>query len=363
MQPTSNDHASGVGIEQVSKFFGKTKVLNSIDLQIHPKEFFTIIGPSGCGKTTLLRIISGFYQPDEGNIRFDQRTVTNLPPWDRNIGFVFQNYALWPNMTVFDNVAYGLRIRKKSNDYIKEKIKWALDIVDLPGVENRYPNQLSGGMQQRVAIARAIVIDPDLLLLDEPLSNLDAKLRISLRKHIREIQRELGITAVYVTHDQEEALEISDRIAIMNKGDLQQVGTPKEVYERPENYFVSNFVGEANFLRGNVSPDGWFEMPKAKIRISLGEFNLQKDVIRGSALMMIRPEMISIVDANESTHATGKVIRRYYGGNLKKYVVELQDHTRLTLEMFEDLDCEGDLVGLRFNGLCPIPEEGINETS
>lgn len=358
MRPKTENRAAGVGIEQVSKVFGKTRVLNSVNLQIEPEEFFTIIGPSGCGKTTLLRIISGFYEPDGGKVYFNNQDVTHLPPWERNIGFVFQNYALWPNMTIFDNVAYGLRIRKKPMDYIKKKVKWALDIVDLHGVEDKNPSQLSGGMQQRVAIARAIVIDPDLLLLDEPLSNLDAKLRISLRKHIREIQRSLGITAVYVTHDQEEALEISDRIAIMNKGDLQQVGTPKEVYERPANYFVANFVGEANFLTGEVT-DGVFVMPGANVKVPLSVVQNNGSIAPGKATMMVRPENIRA--ANDADyHAAGRIIKRYYVGNLKKYVVELADKTTLSWEMFEDPYKEGDQVKLKFAAMCYI-KDGVQD--
>jgi len=360
LRPTTENRAAGVGIEQVSKVFGKTRVLNSVNLQIEPEEFFTIIGPSGCGKTTLLRIISGFYEPDGGKVYFNKQDVTSLPPWERNIGFVFQNYALWPNMSIFENVAYGLRIRKKPLDYIKQKVKWALDIVDLPGVEDKNPSQLSGGMQQRVAIARAIVIDPDLLLLDEPLSNLDAKLRISLRKHIREIQRNLGITAVYVTHDQEEALEISDRIAIMNKGDLQQVGTPKEVYEQPANHFVANFMGEANFLTGEVTGDGMFVVPSAQVKVPLSVLQANGTVTPGKATMMVRPEMIRAAEEGEH-HASGRIVRRYYVGNLKKYVIELADKTTLSWEMFEDPYQEGDQVSLKFAAMCQIKDGVKND--
>ncbi|NLL43986.1 MAG: ABC transporter ATP-binding protein [Firmicutes bacterium] len=360
MQPTSNVKAAGVVIEKVSKVFGKKRVLNSVDIAIEPQEFFTIIGPSGCGKTTLLRIISGFYQPDGGRIFYDRREVTYIPPWERQIGFVFQNYALWPNMTIFDNVAYGLRIRKKPASYIRDKVKWALGVVDLPGIEKHLPNQLSGGMQQRVAIARAIVIDPELLLLDEPLSNLDAKLRISLRKQIREIQSTLGITAVYVTHDQEEALEIADRIAVMDKGDLQQVGTPEEVYERPANHLVASFVGEANFVEGRVTPEGWFERPEAKLRVPLDEKLLARKVAPGATKMMIRPETIRVVEG-DNYHARGTITKRYYIGSLKRYVVRLADNTELVWETFDDRYSEGEQVQLRFITLCPISGDESNE--
>jgi len=356
LQPTSNVNAAGVVIEKVSKVFGKKRVLNAVDIAIEPQEFFTIIGPSGCGKTTLLRIISGFYQADGGRIFYDKRDVTNIPPWQRNIGFVFQNYALWPNMTIFDNVAYGLRVRKKTASYISDRVKWALGVVDLAGIEKHHPGQLSGGMQQRVAIARAIVIDPELLLLDEPLSNLDAKLRISLRKQIREIQSSLGITAVYVTHDQEEALEISDRIAVMDKGDLQQVGAPEEVYERPGNHFVASFVGEANFVQGQVTPEGWFEMPGANLRVQLDEKILTRKAAPGETEMMIRPETIRVVEG-DNYHAKGTIVKRYYIGSLKRYVVRLADKTELVWETFDDLHSEGEQVQLRFSTLCPIAGE------
>jgi len=358
--PTTEKRAAGVGIEQVSKVFGKARVLDSVSLQIKPQEFFTIIGPSGCGKTTLLRIVSGFYGPDSGRVLFDTQDVTALPPWERNIGFVFQNYALWPNMNIFENVAYGLRIRKKPMDYIREKVKWALGIVDLHGVEEKLPNQLSGGMQQRVAIARAIVIDPQLLLLDEPLSNLDAKLRISLRKHIRDIQSSLGITAIYVTHDQEEALEISDRIAIMNKGVLQQVGTPKEVYESPSNHFVASFVGDANFLTGEITANREFVVPAAQVKVPLSIVQGNGSLKQGRATMMVRPEMIKSAAEGEE-HARGRIVKRYYVGNLKKYVVELADKTTLSWEMFEDPYQEGDQVRLRFTAMCHIKDGVPND--
>lgn len=341
----------GVSVKGLSKSFGSNRVLAEIDLTIHPGEFFTIIGPSGCGKTTLLRIISGFHQPDQGRICFDERDITYEPPWKRNIGFVFQNYALWPNMNVFDNVAYGLKIRKRPADEIRERVKWALNVVDLPGVERHRPDQLSGGMQQRVAIARAIVINPGLLLLDEPLSNLDAKLRISLRKQIREIQRELQITAIYVTHDQEEALEISDRIAILNKGYLQQVGEPEEVYENPSNRFVANFVGEANFVEGTLTPTGHFETQSIKVKAT------DAQPASKPMTMVVRPENIDFTTSDEY-HAQGTLIQRDYLGRLKRFLVELPDQTTLYVESLRTEYSIGDTVRLRFNNVRLIPQEG-----
>ncbi len=218
------------------------------ELTVEDGEFLTLLGPSGCGKTTTLRMIAGFERPDRGEILFDGRPVNDLPPYERGIGIVFQDYALFPHMTVFKNVAFGLEMKRLSKPEIERKVRWALEIVGLIGLENRYPEQLSGGQQQRVALARALVVEPEVLLLDEPLSNLDAKIRERLRGEIRRIQRELGITTLYVTHDQEEAMAISDRIAVMNFGKVEQVGKPLELYYRPKTEFVARFLGLSNIL-------------------------------------------------------------------------------------------------------------------
>lgn len=218
------------------------------DLRVKDGEFLTLLGPSGCGKTTTLRIIAGFEKPDSGEILFDGKSVNELPPYERGIGIVFQDYALFPHMSVFKNVAFGLEMRRLPKAEIERRVKWALELVGLKGFENRYPEQLSGGQQQRVALARALVVEPQVLLLDEPLSNLDAKIRERLRGEIRRIQRELGITTIYVTHDQEEAMAISDRIAVMNVGKLEQVGSPLELYYRPKTEFVARFLGLSNIL-------------------------------------------------------------------------------------------------------------------
>ncbi|NJE47202.1 ABC transporter ATP-binding protein [Thermococcus sp. GR7] len=217
-------------------------------LEARDGEFLTLLGPSGCGKTTTLRIIAGFEKPDTGEILFDGKVVNELPPYERGIGIVFQDYALFPHMTVFKNVAFGLEMKRLPKAEIERKVRWALELVGLKGLENRYPEQLSGGQQQRVALARALVVEPDVLLLDEPLSNLDAKIRERLRGEIRRIQRELGITTIYVTHDQEEAMAISDRIAVMNFGKVEQVGKPLELYYRPKTEFVARFLGLSNIL-------------------------------------------------------------------------------------------------------------------
>src|SRR5512144_1096185 len=242
-----------VTIQGVVKRFGAVTAVDAVDLTVADGELFTLLGPSGCGKTTLLRLLAGFYQPDAGEIRFGERVVSGLPAYERKIGMVFQNYALWPHMTVRANVAYGLRLRKLSSTEIETRLAEGLRKVNLVGFEARYPGQLSGGQQQRVALARALVLNPDLLLLDEPLSNLDAKIRVQVRAEIRKLQRALGITTVYVTHDQEEALSLSDRVAVMKDGKVLQVGVPRELYERPRTRFVADFVGTNNLLAGRVS--------------------------------------------------------------------------------------------------------------
>ncbi|RLF25672.1 MAG: ABC transporter ATP-binding protein, partial [Thermoprotei archaeon] len=241
-----------VKLVEVTKRFGDFVAVDHISFHVREGEFFTLLGPSGCGKTTTLRLIAGFYKPDEGEIYFDNKLVNDLPPWKRNIGMVFQNYALWPHMNVWDNIAYGLKVRKIPRREIEKRVKEAIRLVGLEGLEKRKPSQLSGGQQQRVALARALVIEPQVLLLDEPLSNLDAKVRAQLRVEIRKLQKKLKITTIYVTHDQEEALSISDRVAVMSHGRILQIGTPREVYENPSSRFIADFIGMSNFIEGTV---------------------------------------------------------------------------------------------------------------
>ncbi len=242
--------AKRIHIEQIKKTFPGVVALDTVDIEVPEGEFFTLLGPSGCGKTTLLRTIAGFYQQDSGHIHIGDTIIDKVPAHQRDIGMVFQNYAVFPHMTVAENVAFGLKNRKVPAADITKRVAKALATVQLTGYESRTPDQLSGGQQQRVGLARAMVIEPRLLLLDEPLSNLDAKLRIQMREDILDIQRQLGITAVYVTHDQEEALVISDRIAVMNFGKVQQIGTPWEIYRDPANEFVATFVGSMNLFTG-----------------------------------------------------------------------------------------------------------------
>ena len=241
-----------VKLINVTKKFGSVVAVDHVTLNVNHGEFFTILGPSGCGKTTTLRVIAGLETPDSGRIFFDDEDVTDYPPYMRESGMVFQNYALWPHMNVYENVAFGLKIRKVSKDEIKRRVKEILELVKLEGLEDRYPHQLSGGQQQRVALARALIIQPKVLLLDEPLSNLDAKLRVEMREELKMLQRKLKITTIYVTHDQEEAMVISDRMAIMNEGRILQIATPREIYMKPRNLFVASFMGKSTIIYGKV---------------------------------------------------------------------------------------------------------------
>jgi iron(III) transport system ATP-binding protein len=241
-----------VRFEQIEKLFGNTAAVHELSFEIREGEFFSILGPSGCGKTTTLRMAAGFEQPDRGRIWFDDEDVTTLPPEHRNTGMVFQNYALFPHLTVFENVAFGLRARQRPQNEINERVAAALDLVEMRELQNRPVTQLSGGQQQRVALARAIAVQPKILLLDEPLSNLDAQLRRSTRSELKNLQRRLGITTIYVTHDQEEALALSDRMLVMQKGRAQQIGPPEEIYRTPANLFVMSFIGASNTLAGEI---------------------------------------------------------------------------------------------------------------
>jgi len=241
-----------VELEGVSKAYGAHRAVQELSLSIESGESVALLGPSGCGKTTTLNMIAGFLEPDAGHIRIDGRAVGGVPPYRRNIGMVFQHYALFPHLTVADNLAFGLRMRKADRAEIARRVGGALELVHLGGLERRYPRELSGGQQQRVALARALVVEPAVLLLDEPLSNLDAKLRQEMREEIVELQQRLGITTIFVTHDQEEALAIAQRIAVMDAGRVEQVGAPEAIYGRPRTEFVARFIGEANLLPGEV---------------------------------------------------------------------------------------------------------------
>lgn len=315
-----------IEIRGVVKRFGSVTAVDRAELQIVDDELFTLLGPSGCGKTTLLRLIAGFYRPDAGEIVLGGRVVDALPPYQRKIGMVFQNYALWPHMTVFENVAYGLRLRKLSRQEVESRVAEGLSKVNLSGLEGRYPGQLSGGQQQRVALARALVLNPDILLLDEPLSNLDAKIRVQVRTEIRRLQKELGITTVYVTHDQEEALSLSDRVAVMRDGKVLQVGTPKELYERPLTRFVADFIGTNNFIAGRVTER---RGEHVVVETLLGRFAAIPNVGVGpgaACVLAVRPENVTI-GAGPAAPPDGNVIRgrvtfASYLGNTLRYDVE-----------------------------------------
>jgi len=285
-----------IRIENIWKVFGKVTALKGVNLNVREGEFVTLLGPSGCGKTTLLRIISGLYKPSRGKVYFDAEDVTDKAPWERNVGLVFQDYALWPHMTVFDNIAYGLKLRKQPRDEIKKRIIETTRILGIEDLLDRYPHQLSGGQQQRVALARALVINPSVLLLDEPLSNLDAKIRVNVRAEIRRLQKALKITTVYVTHDQEEALTISDRIAVMNHGVIEQVGSPLEVYYNPKTLFVADFVGQVNILKGDAKAfDQGRQLLFVETEVGVILARNTGDVGEGdSVYLLFRPESVEI---------------------------------------------------------------------
>ena len=249
-----------IDLQHISKSFGKNRVLDDFNLYIRKNEFVTLLGPSGCGKTTTLRILGGFEKPDQGKVIFDGKDITDLPPEKRELNTVFQKYSLFRHMTIGENIAFGLKIRKKPQAYIQDKIKYALHLVNLDGMEDRYPQTLSGGQQQRIAIARAIVNEPKVLLLDEPLGALDLKLRQSMQLELMRFKEELGITFIYVTHDQEEALTMSDTIVVMNQGYIQQIGSPNDIYNEPENAFVADFIGDSNIISGRMRDPRHVEM-------------------------------------------------------------------------------------------------------
>jgi len=321
-----------VKLENLVKTFGSLAAVDGVSLQIKKSEFFTLLGPSGCGKTTTLRMIAGFNKPDKGKIYFDDKPMNNIPPEKRNTGMVFQNYALWPHMSIFKNVAFGLEMRKTSRQEIKERVEAALDLVDLKELGDRTPDQLSGGQQQRVALARALVIEPDVLLLDEPLSNLDAKLRVEMRKEIKSLQKKLAITTIYVTHDQKEALAVSDRLAVMGIGKIAQVGSPLEIYSKPKNKFVASFIGLINLFHGKVSrirkTEVWIKTPKGLDICASSLDGVKKGM---KVLVAVRPENIDVhphgfSDFQKNT-INGVIEAIEYLGSLSRYSVKTMQQT------------------------------------
>jgi iron(III) transport system ATP-binding protein len=315
-------------LENISKVFpprgagSEVTAVNNVNLDIEKGELVTLLGPSGCGKTTTLRIIAGFEFPTSGKIILDGQEINALPPHKREMSMVFQSYAIFPHLTVFENIAYGLNVQRLSKSVIKGRVNKVLELVHLEGYGDRAPTQLSGGQQQRVALARALIMEPKVLLMDEPLSNLDAKLREEMRTEIRRIQKEMNITSVYVTHDQIEAMTLSDRIVVMNQGIIEQIGTPVEIYRFPNNRFVADFIGRANFVPGEVQ-----EKNDTKLTVkALGEIleltNIQRDFKKQEAVtLIIRPEMIRIKKTGELF--TGAIRRAVYLGDVIEYDVEV----------------------------------------
>ncbi len=319
-------------LERIVKKYGKVRAVDDLTLDVRDGELLTLLGPSGCGKTTVLRCVSGFVRPDSGEIYLGDRKITEIAPQKRGIGLVFQNYALWPHMTVFENLAFGLRIKKLSRDEMMSKVESALTLVRLEGLGDRFPRQLSGGQQQRVALARALVLEPEILLLDEPLSNLDALLREQMRFEIGQIHEHAGITTIYVTHDQTEAMVISNRIAVLEKGRIMQLGSPYEIYSNPANKFVAGFMGTTNFIHGRVSK---LEGDEAVVTSDDG-LTL---VGRGPGLqpgldvdVAIRPESIKFLSSEEGRSlqqtpnvCEAEVIRASYVGELIDYQLKVKN--------------------------------------
>ena len=313
--------ASGVRIDAVNLSYGANHVLKDVNLDIRPGEFFAFLGPSGCGKTTLLRAIAGFAHPQTGRVLIGAQDISRLPPWKRDVGMVFQSYALWPHLTVHRNVAFGLEERKVPRRDIARRVAAALELVGMSTFAERLPSQLSGGQQQRVAVARTIAVEPKVLLLDEPLSNLDAKLRVQVRRELRDLQRRLGITAIFVTHDQEEANTMCDRIAVMNDGVVQQVGTPIELYERPANLFVASFLGTANILEGEVvgsATDRAFVTGGIRVPVP------PSATIPAGARMVFRPQDARIgPDEAAMTAVPGTITHREFLGSTVRYGIRV----------------------------------------
>jgi len=353
--------AGEVTLEKVGKRYGEQWVVRRIDLHVERGEFFTLLGPSGCGKTTLLRMIAGFVQPDEGWVRIDGEPVNRVPPWRRDVGLVFQSYALWPHLSVFENVAFGLRERKLPADEIIRRVRAALNQVALTGTEERRPSQLSGGQQQRVALARTLVVQPRVLLLDEPLSNLDAKLRVEMRLELQKLQRDIGLTTIYVTHDQEEALALSTRIAVINQGRIVQQGEPRAIYEQPADDFVAGFIGQANLLPAII--EGLSEHSLQLITESGETLEISRSSLTASGApfragdsiqLSIRPEAVRISDGGEQCagpRLAGTIVASAYQGAFVEYEISVAKKTfkvRVANPKGKPLYRTGDRVQLTF---------------
>ena len=335
-------------IQNAVKRYGDFTALNGVSLDIQEGEFFTLLGPSGCGKTTLLRMIAGFNSIEGGDFYFGEKRINDVPAHKRDIGMVFQNYAIFPHLTVRENVAYGLKARKMPAKDIKPKDDEALKLVQISHLADRKPNELSGGQQQRVALARAFVIEPSVLLMDEPLSNLDAKLRVQMRSVIKKLQRRLGITTIYVTHDQEEALAISDRIAVMKDGHIMQIGTPRDIYAKPQNPFVAGFIGVSNFLDCEVNAPA---PGNAAVSIK-GELDITVPVSRaytGSGKISARPEQLFFSESG----MPGTILFSTFLGDFIEYEVQLNDGQNLIVNEYTkdttEIHSDGEQVHLSFD--------------
>lgn len=339
-----------VNVEQVTKRYGSVTAVDQISFLVREGEFVSLLGPSGCGKTTTLRIIAGLTRPDGGVVEISGRNVNDVPAYQRNIGMVFQDYALFPHMIVAENIAFGLRMRGVAVAQIRDRVRRALELVQLPGLEDRYPRQLSGGQQQRVAVARGLAIEPAVFLLDEPLSNLDLKLRMQMRLELRQLQRKLGITTVFVTHDQGEALNLSDRVIVMDAGRIVQSGSPVEIYEQPRTRFVAEFIGESNFFEGEVVDA---RNSRAVVRTPAGlllQSAASASMARGErVLVVVRPERIRVVRDGEGTAANnvrGRIEHISYSGASTRYLVRLQTGHAVLVDVPAPTHGLGEMVSL-----------------
>ncbi len=331
-------------IKDAVKKYGDFTALNGVSLDIAEGEFFTLLGPSGCGKTTLLRMIAGFNSIEGGEFYFGDKLINRVPAHKRDIGMVFQNYAIFPHLTVEDNVAYGLKARRVPKSEIDKRVQESLELVQIAHLAKRKPNELSGGQQQRVALARAFVIEPSVLLMDEPLSNLDAKLRVQMRSVIKKLQRRLGITTIYVTHDQEEALAISDRIAVMKDGHIMQVGTPNDIYAKPQNPFVAGFIGVSNFLDCEIGSDGITSIKdELKIKVPL------RRPYAGKAKLSARPEQLFF----SQDGMPGEILFSTFLGDFIEYEVKLNDGQELIINEYTKdttaVHADGEKVHISFD--------------
>ncbi|MBU5592842.1 ABC transporter ATP-binding protein [Clostridium sp. MSJ-4] len=347
--------SKGVNIKNLTKIYAgnnnEFKAVDNISVDIKAGEFVTLLGPSGCGKTTTLRMVAGFEIPTSGEIYLGGDLINNLTPDKRDTSMVFQSYALFPHYNIYDNIAYGLKLKKMDKETIKDKVSSIIELVGLTGMENRYPNQLSGGQQQRVALARALVMEPGVLLFDEPLSNLDAKLRVYMRTEIRKIQKKVGITAIYVTHDQSEAMSLSDRIIIMNKGIIEQVGTPKEIYYTPKTEFIADFIGTANFIEGKIlevkNNNATIEIEGHEIKVPYSGEKKDGELCK----VVLRPEAVSI--GKEGMLDVDVVLSTFMGAyqdytvKTKSTEIKIQDNNPQGREVFK----EGDKVKISFSPL------------